>query len=415
MEPSLAFAPDGALLFQAWELSSQPGGLPPRPVLLRHDGADTWTDASPGPVPHPTSLDPYLYVDPATGRIFTLDWIAGANPYCSTISHSDDGARTWVTSPLACGGYDGESITAGPPVSSPTIGYPNIVYYCTGASLGTGDPLTTPVCTKSLDGGLTFTPTGGYPYEDVIGSQDVFPGWPGNPVVDQRGRLFVPKRHLGDPWVAISRDEGLTWARVRVATNGAAGAATRMAVASDGSLAYTWTGADHLPYIARSADGGQTWSTPLMIAPPEVDEAALPRIVAGPDGALAVAYVATENGPGAPYYDFCNVHLGDCTDGRYEGVAWDGYLATIPAGVDPVIRTATAGAPGAPLLVGGCSADGGCKAVLDFIDLQFDGAGVPWAAFVDDCAIVRDFVPLFSPGLPRCGDGVGEGVVLTLA
>ena len=193
MEPSLAFAPNGKLLFQAWELSSDvPGGFPPVPVLVRHDGGDRWSEVSPDPARHPASLDPYLYSDPATGRVFTLDWIGGGNPYCSTISYSDDGARTWVTSPLACGGFDGEAIAAGPPVSSPTIGYPNIVYYCTGASLGTGEPITTPSCSKSLDGGLTFQPTGGYPFE-TTGAGGTFPGWAGNPVVDPRRNPLPPE------------------------------------------------------------------------------------------------------------------------------------------------------------------------------------------------------------------------------
>ena len=53
--------------------------------------------------------------------------------------------------------------------------------------------------------------------------------------------------------------------------------------------------------------------------------------------------------------------------------------------------------------------------MLDFVDVQFDATGAPWAAFVDDCAIKRDFEPLFSRDLPRCGDGVGEGIVLTIA
>ncbi|HWL66450.1 MAG TPA: sialidase family protein, partial [Actinomycetota bacterium] len=185
-----------------------------------------------------------------------------------------------------------------------------------------------------------------------------------------------------------------------------------------GSLVYTWTGRDHLPYVARSTDGGKTWSPPMMIAPPKINEAALPRVAAGPNGVIAVAYIGTENAPGGPpYYDFCNVHLGDCTDGRYAGVRWDGYIALIrhPDNQDAVIRTTTAGRPSAPLLVGGCSAEGGCKAVLDFVDVQFDATGAPWAAFVDDCAIKRDFEPVFSRDLPRCGDGVGEGIVLTIA
>ena len=416
MEPSIGFTADGRVLFQAWELrSGLPGGVPPAPVLLRFDGG-VWRDISPGGLGrHLTSLDPYLYVDPVTKRIFTLDWIASGVPFCSTLSFSDDNGDTWTTTPLACGGFDGESIGAGPPVSSQPTGYPNVVYYCTGASLGTGDPLTTPWCSKSLDGGLTFIPTLGVPYR-LTGDEGVFPGWAGNPVVDPDGTVYLPKRHDAMPYVAISKDEGSTWTRVQVADNGAGGAAPRMAVRPDGSLAYAWIGGDHLPYIATSRDAGATWSPPVMIAAPGVEEAALARITVGPNGSLAVAYVGTEDSPGAPFYAYCNVLLADCADGIYEGVEWNGYLAFIEDGtaVDPVIRTATVNAPDSPLFVGGCSADGACKAVLDFVDVAFDAVGSPWAAFVDDCALTRDFPPIYSRSSPPCGDGVGEGIVLTL-
>lgn len=53
--------------------------------------------------------------------------------------------------------------------------------------------------------------------------------------------------------------------------------------------------------------------------------------------------------------------------------------------------------------------------MLDFVDVQFDAAGSPWAAFVDDCALTRDFEPVFSPESPPCGDGLGEGIALRLA
>jgi hypothetical protein len=397
MEPSIAVLKDGSVLYQAWELNGNvPGGVPPQPRVLRFDGG-TWSDASPGPVDaHLASLDPFLYHDADTGRVFSLDWIAAAIPYCSTLSFSDNGGDSWTTSPLACGGFDGESIAAGPPVSNPTVAYPNIVYYCTSASLGSGEPITTPSCSKSLDGGVTFVPTGGLPFE-ATGGTDVFPGWTGNPVVGD-DRLAV----------AISRDEGLTWTRVRVATNGSAGAATRMAIAGDGMLAYTWIGNDHLPYVATSTDRGATWSAPRMFAPAGVNETALARVAATPDGRLAIAYVGTTESPGAPWYSFCNPHLGDCVDGPYEGVAWSGYVTTIDG---PDVTTVDTGT----IFEGGCSADGACKAVLDFVDIAFAPDGDAWAAFVDDCAITRDFTPVFSPGLGNCADGVGEGIVLRVA
>ena len=418
MEPSLAFASDGRLLFQAWELRTGfPGGAPPMPALLRREFGGAWSDVSPGGAgTHPTSLDPYMHVDRATGRIFTLDWIAHGVPFCSTLSFSDDNGDSWTTTPLACGGFDGESIGTGPPVTSRPIGYPNLVYYCTGASLGSGDPLTTPSCSKSLDGGLTFLPTGGIPYQ-LTGAEGIFPGWAGDPTVGPDGTLYLPKRHEGMPQVAISTDEGATWTRVVVARNGSAGAAPRMSVAPDGTLAYTWIADDHLPYVAISRNGGRRWSRPIEIAPPGVDEAALARVASGPRGTLAIAYVGTTNAPGGrPYYAYCNVLLSDCDDGRYAGVRWNGYLALLerPATPHPVIRTTTVNAPGSPIFVGGCSADGACKAVLDFVDLDFDRSGVPWAAFVDDCAMARDFTPIFTASAAACGDGVGEGVVLKL-
>ena len=418
MEPSLAFSTDGHLLFQAWELRGLPGGVPPKPALLRREFGGVWSDVSPGGAgTHPTSLDPYMHVDRTTGRIFTLDWIAHGVPFCSTLSFSDDNGDSWTTTPLACGGFDGESIGTGPPVTSSPAGYPNLVYYCTGASLGSGDPLTTPLCSKSLNGGRTFLPTGGVPYK-LSRAEGVFPGWAGDPTIGPDGTLYLPKRHEGMPQVAISADEGRTWTRVVVASNGSAGAAPRMSVAADGALAYTWIADDHLPYVATSRDGGWTWTAPLMIAPPGVEEAALARLASGPGGSLAIAYVGTTDAPGGPpYYAYCNVLLSDCADGRYEGVGWNGYLALIdqPDASDPLIRTTTVNAPGAPLFVGGCSADGACKAVLDFVDLDFDADGSPWGAFVDDCAMARDFIPIFTRSAEACGDGVGEGVVLKLS
>ncbi len=77
----------------------------------------------------------------------------------------------------------------------------------------------------------------------------------------------------------------------------------------------------------------------------------------------------------------------------------------------PKLQTATVNPPTQPLLVGGCSSDGACKADLDFIDVKFGPAGDPFAAFVDDCALARDFPPIFSAELGSCGDFLGEGIV----
>jgi hypothetical protein len=297
---------------------------------------------------------------------------------------------------------------------SKPIGLPSLVYYCTGSTLGSGPPLATPICSKSLDGGLTFLPTGRLPWPLTEPADEVFGPWAGNPVVGPDGSVYLPKRFGGQPEIAISRNEGRTWTHKRIASNGSAGAATRVAVDPTGNVYYTWVGDDHLPYVAYSRDRGETWSAPMMIAPPGVVEAALPRVAVSPSGDVAVVYLGTTDAPGeAPYFAYCNVLLSSCEDGQYAGVTWHGYIAEIGDifAADPIVRTATVNDPAAPLFIGGCSADGACMANLDFLDVHFDPQGNPWGAFVDDCRLERGFAALMTRNTPRCGDNVGEGIL----
>ena len=413
MEPSFGFTPDGRILFQGWALRDEtPGGVTPYPIVVRSaDGGRSWQDVSPlGPV---NSLDPILHVNEQTGRVFSVNFQGDGQAEGATLAYSDNAGDSWVLSPIGGYGFDGQSIGAGPPVSSPTTGYPNLVYHCTGTTPASSPPLTTPVCSKSLDGGLTFVPTGTLPFP-IMGDQDLFAVWAGDPIVARDGTLYVPKRHDGQPQIAISRDEGLTWTQVQVASNGSSAQATRAALDPAGNLYYTWTAADHLPYLAWSLDRGLTWSKPIALAPPGVNEAALPRVAAYAPGRVAVVYLATMNSPAQPpWYAYCNVLLSVCDPGAYAEVAWNGYLALIDDAfaADPVIRTGTVNPPGSPLFIGGCSAEGACMADLDFIDVHFDAAGNPWGAFVDDCALARGFVPVFTMGTKQCSDNVGEGIL----
>lgn len=413
MEPSFAFARDGRILYQGWALDDGvPGGVPPTPHVARSgDGGQTWADITPpGPL---LTLDPFMILDQYTGRIFTLNYLADGEELGATIQFTDDGGDTWTTSPLAGYGFDGESLGAGPPVTSATLGYPDLVYYCTGTTPGSGPPLTTPICSRSLDGGLSFIPTGGLPFP-ALGQQNTFAPWAGNPVIAPDGTLYLPKRHDGQPQIAISGDEGRTWTHRAVADNGSSGQATRAAVDAAGNVYYAWTADDHLPYLAYSRDRGKTWSAPARLNPPEVIEAALPRVAAGAPGQVAVVYLGSTDAPGKPpYYASCNVLLSVCTDANYQGVTWNGYIAQIDElfAADPVIRTATVNDAAQPLFVGGCSAEAACKADLDFIDVHFDAAGIAWGAFVDDCALTRGFVAILTRNTPPCGDAVGEGIL----
>lgn len=424
MEPTFAFARSGAILFQAWTTRQDTrGGVPPVSSVIRsRDGGRTWTDITPrlgAFQTHATSLDPYLIVDPRTGRFFTVDYAGAGSPVCATISSSDDEGDHWSTSPLACGGFDGESIAAGPPVSSEPIGFSDLVYYCTGTTLGSSPPATSPACSKSFDGGRTFTLTGSPPFPpaDEEAQGDVYGPWAGNPVVAGDGTLYVPKRHGGQPRLAISRNEGLTWDEVTIARSGSAGQANRVAVDARGNVYYTWIAGDHLPYLAVSHDRGRSFGAPMRISPPGVREASIPRVEVERPGRAAVIYLGTVNGPGRPPWAApCNVHLSECDDGRHAASRWNGYMTLVEGalGPRPLLRTATVKRERSPLFTGACAAEGQCKAMLDFGDVHFDRRGRVWAAFVDDCALQRRFIPVFNVHAPRCADGVGEGILAQL-
>jgi hypothetical protein len=421
MEPSFGFGRHGDVFFENWGTRpNRPGGVPPVSGVLRSaNGGRTWKDVSPrvgGVHTHPLSFDPQLIVDPRTSRIYTVDWEGSGSPLCAALSYSDDNGRRWTTSPLACGGFDGESVAVGPPVTSHPIGYPNLVYYCTGTTLGSSPPLSTPECSKSIDGGLTFTPTGQPPFP-LTGADDVYGPWAGNPIVGPDGTLYVPKRFAGRPELAISHDEGRSWRTISVARNGSASEANRLAVDAQGRLYYTWIAANHLPYLAVSVSGGRSWESPIPLAPRRVRQASLPVVNVTPRGKVAAAYVATANAPRhAPDYAPCNVLLADCSDGPYAHTTWNGYLTQVdrPLTATPLLHTALVNRRRAPLFKGGCAAEGQCKAVLDFLDVEFDRRGDPWAAYVDDCALRRHFQPIFNAAAGRCEDGVGEGFLTRL-
>jgi hypothetical protein len=415
LEPSLGFTRDGRVLFQGWELrSGAPNGLPTVPVVRRSDASRAkWEDVSPlGPV---NSLDPYLDVDRRTGRIFSVNFTGGGQ--CSSVSFSDDEGASWTHSPLAaCAGFDGQSITTGPPVSSAPVGYEDLVYYCTGATPASEHPATSPICSKSLDGGLTFIPTGDtpWPLADDQAQDDIFGPWAGNPVVASDGVIHIPKRHRGQPEVATSRDEGATWERVRAAANGSGGQTPRLAIDARDRLALAYVGTDHLPYLVTSVDRAKTWSAPVSLTPPGLKEAALPWPAIAADGRVLVAYVGSTNSPAKPpYYAYCNSLLSPCEQGDYATTTWNGYMTMVHGafGGKRELFTATVDPPERPLFVGACSADGACKAVLDFIDADFGPDGDAYAAFVDDCKITRDFMPAFGAELEACSDHVGEGIV----
>ncbi|HEX2058875.1 MAG TPA: hypothetical protein VHI71_10970, partial [Actinomycetota bacterium] len=153
-EPTLGVTKGGTIFFQALAGGPQ--------VLATDDGGKKWRDVSPklGSMDrHPQTLDPFLYVDPWTDRVYTFDFFFG----CSLLSFTDDGGETWTTSLGGCGLQDHQNLFTAPPVLSPTTVYPNVVYACSTQAGATIYSVATQ-CEKSLDGGVTFVPTGSPPF-----------------------------------------------------------------------------------------------------------------------------------------------------------------------------------------------------------------------------------------------------------
>lgn len=272
------------------------------------DGA-TWTALGSGGPTTGSLVPPWMDVDPVTSRIWfvtTLPSLCGAR-----ISWSDDDGRHWATNPsVGCPGQGSERVLEGPPPrgGARPHGYPHVVYYC-----GNGTDIEPSVlyCYKSLDGGRTFTSVGGFPDPGPPGYCGVeHAARPG--IVGPNGFLYFPLDLCGQLGVAISRDEGATWQRLPIATtdiqdlyitSAAADSAGNVYIAwVAGSGAAAGVGGAGLPYLVLSKNDGQTWSRPMMIAAPGVQQVRHVAITATGVGRIALAYLgASTTDAGAPF------------------------------------------------------------------------------------------------------------------
>jgi hypothetical protein len=334
-----------------------PGG---RVVYKSKDKGKTWLDVTPG-VPgtastHAFSMDPYMFVDqtPDGSRVFNVDLTVA----CSELSYSDDGGSSWTTSPVACGEpvNDHQTVFSGKPVTSPTVGYPKIIYYCFNHPAFTK-------CSKSLNGGLTFIPTAQINNPSCSGLN-------GHGVTSSKGVVYIPLGNCGKPKLAISSDEGDNWKVIDIASEmSVAGGDPSLAIDAKNNLYYTWVdGDDRLPFMSTSTNGGKTWSKPVMIAAPGVKGTNLVTMTVGAPGMVAFAYYGTTEDPAD------------------KQSRWSGYIASATGvlGKKAIYYSATVNPASQPFKVNGCG-PGRCGRVLDFIDVEIAPDGQPWAVYVDAC------------------------------
>lgn len=186
------------------------------------------------------------------------------------------------------------------------------------------------------------------------------------------GAIYLPYADCGQPWLAISHDEGATWERVQVAANGVANDGrpehdAAVAVDRKGNLYYSWTGVDLKPYLSVSTDAGRSWRKLMMIAPPRVKIATLIALDAASPGNLAVSFVGSE------------------TQGRFGPGRYNGYmmLTTDALSSDPLFYATAVNDKRQPL--DGRCWTGSCAANREFIDISIAPDGTVWAPFADGC------------------------------
>jgi hypothetical protein len=371
-EPTLGVAADGTAYFAASTLDverSQFWGVAQTHTLRSSDGGLTWQRIQQS-VPAanvsfpPGNLDPFVWVDQSTSRVFNLDLMG----YCSWLNYSDDRGDTWTPVPAACGMpvNDHQTIVGAKPTAGvSTMGYPNVLYYCANQLAQTG-------CGRSLDGGTVWTPTLGAPYPPVMDASGCG-SLTGHLEADNDGRVFLPNGGCDNPWLAISEDGGDSWSQVKVNELGSAVSHTSVAADAAGNLYYASLvpigdpATKMLPFLTISRDHGQTWGAPIMIAPPGVTHANFPVVSAGDEGKIAINFPATS----------VTTILTKSPWNQYMVVS-DNALSA-----DPIFLSATANDPADPVHRGPCLDR--CGGMWDFLDLVISPAGEAWGSASDDC------------------------------
>jgi len=395
-EPTIGTTKSGALFITS--LKRALTAVPPDEgthIIRGLDEGRNWTDV--GPFLGPTTVtrtvnsnDPFMAVDPFTNRIYDFDMCGTLSGFC--ISYSDDDGATWMTTSVATGessALDHQSLAFAPAGEGlPTVGYPDVLAFC----VNRGESGLGSWCSTSRDGGISWTPLlPGYPQGTPQCS-----GLSGHVKGAADGRFYRGNLACGGlAGIYRSDDGGVTWSEHDVPNSTVQGHDVEVALDQGGNLYAFWIGGkDGLPYLARSADRGDTWQGPFMVAAPGVTAAGFPAIAAGATGRIAFVYVGTT------------------VEGGYKAGSqaqknetWNGYLGVVTdaMGDTPLITTVAVNDPATDPLAKGPCGDTRCGGFGDFIDVTIDALGRPWGAFSNN--VVKD---------PYVGGTGGPGIVGTL-
>ncbi|HVL88008.1 MAG TPA: sialidase family protein [Candidatus Thermoplasmatota archaeon] len=380
-EPTIGVTSDGTIFATSSVPTASAAG---RAATLHHqlvrsrDHGLTWEPVGDVVVGPKANLDPWMWVDPITNRVYN----APLYVVCTWASWSDDLGQTWTANPLTgCGppAHDHQKLTTGPPPPGvTTMGYPNVVYYSYNSFRDEGTWIST-----SLDGGRTWSLGG------VAHPSDCHAGVAGPVAVGIDGTAYSPKPACKGANVAVSRDGGRSWEvtgriddygiQEPLAVN------PHIATDSAGNAYLVYPGLDNLLYVSVSTDAGRTWSKPIRASPPQVTGTVFSVITAGEPGRVAIAYLGTDadtsrwGGNGHP----------PSPENADESTVWHFYLTMSENALDadPLFVSQRVTPEDDPVQIGCVWQSGGgnpCRNLLDFIGMT-QHEGRPYVVFADGC------------------------------
>lgn len=398
-EPTMQAGPTGDLYYATTDTNGVAVGFGAG-VARSLDAGASWEDVTPqlgDQTMPPETNDPYVYVDPWTGRVFSFHMAPIL--LCSILSFSDDQGATWTTNPVGCGPtgvWDHQTMVAAPPTAGvQTVGYDNVLVQCVNAIYAA-------MCARSLDGGMTWLDgQPAYLNENVTtgcGAQH------GHLASEADGTIYLPTSECGTaPVVYISRDSGFSWERHQVSDIDMPFQDPTVAVDGAGTIWVSFQDQTGALFLSHSSDDGATWSPAVRITP-EGTIATKPAMVAGDAGRIAIAYPGTDDvGSWA--------EIDAMSDEELRALVWGGFVtvATDAAASDAVFTTVeVTGAD--PLMRGyACGSEGRCSWQVDFIETTVTPDGQVFASFSDGCirACVTD------PAVPDDAGAVGAAVAIT--
>jgi len=361
-----------------------------------------WADVS-APTTSITSLDPILFTDSDAGASRTnrtfVSQLAGK---ISLMAFTDDDGATWTPSQGAGinSGVDHQTLGGGPyarnadgslkggAVQLPGLDlqtYPNAVYYAS-QDIGLAQ------IARSDNGGLTFGVA--VPMWTLVQCG----GLHGHIKVAPDGTVYVPNKSCGgQQGVAVSEDNGLTWAIRTVPGSTPGDTDPSVGIGSDGTVYFAYADGDGRARVAVSHDRGLSWVNVSDVGTAHgIKNTVFPAAVGGDANRAAVFFLgsSTEGANGRE------------TDLSFPGT-WFGYIATTyDGGQTWVTVNATPNDPAqrGVICTAGTSCPGATRNLLDFNDVTVDKQGRVLAAYADGCVTAQCV-----GGVDTNGDGSLDG------